>query len=116
MCFSNNDASFIKALSIKFDEINFHYRLEGEDRVCFKQSKKAEFDKTMNEVDQYYRSVATLLKGQNKIDAVINWLSESNTDYYSNTDEDGTFIVIYSLTEEMANNNAIKLNELVYGN
>ena len=74
------------------------------------------FDKIVNEVMQYYGSVATVLTSKKEKDAVFSWLKESGTPYHTHDNEHGTFVMIGSLTEEKATENSIKLDELVHGN
>ena len=116
VCYSNSDPSFTKALSLKFNDINFPYKTKKKIQLCYKKSKTAEFEKISHEVTQYYSAVATVLKSEKDKKAVFSWLKESNTPYYTHDNERGTFIAIGSLTEELATENAIKLNELVYDN
>jgi len=114
-CYSNSDPSFTKAVSLKLDELNFSYVSKKDNKLCFKLSKKEQFTQISNEVNQYYRAVATVLTSQKDKDAVFSWLKESGTPYYTHENDRGTFIAIGSLTEELATDNAIKLNELVHG-
>lgn len=115
-CYSNSDPSFTKAVSFKLDELNFSYVSKKDNKLCFSLSKKNQFTQITNEVTQYYKAVAMVLTSQKSKDAVFSWLNESKTPYSTHENERGTFIAIGSLTEDLATENAIKLNELVYGN
>ena len=114
-CYSNSDPSFTEAISLKLDNLNFPYTTKNSHKLCFKKSKTDEFNKITHQVEQYYRAVATVLKSKKDKDAVLSWLKESGTPYYTHENDRGTFIAIGSLTEDLATENAIKLDELVYG-
>lgn len=117
-CYSSIDPYLTKAISIKLDSLAFTYKTKSNDKyqLCFKQSKKDEFDKIQYDVMQYYGSVATVLTSPESKDAVFSWLNESDTPYSTHENDRGTFVMIGSLTEEKANENAIKLDELLHDN
>ena len=114
-CYSNSDTSFTKAVALKLDELDFSYVSKKDNKLCYNLSKKEQFTQISNEVNQYYRAVATVLTSQKDKEVVFSWLKESGTPYSTHENNRGTFIAIGSLTEELATENAIKLNELVYG-
>ena len=117
-CYSSSDPYLTKAISIKLDSLGFAYATKNSDKyqLCFKQSKKDEFDRIQYDVMHYYGSVATVLRSPESKDAVFFWLNESGTPYSTHENERGTFVMIGSLTEEKASENAIKLDELLHGN
>jgi len=114
ICYSRSDRSFNKAVILKLNSLKFSYTIKDNHKICFKQSKTDEFNKITYQVEQYYRAVATVLKEKKDKDAVFSWLKDSGTPYYTHENDHGTFITIGSLTEELAIENKIKLNELVH--
>ena len=113
-CFSNSTPFFTKAISLKLSELNFDHTLQGNGKLCFNKNKINEFNSIKAQVTQYFHSVAAVLKTQIRKEKVFSWLSESKTPFYTHENDRGAFVVIHSLTEELANDNAIKLNELLY--
>lgn len=116
-CYSSSDPYLTKAISIKLDTLAFSYTTKNNHKyqLCFKQSKKDEFDKIQYEVMQYYGSVATVLSSPESKNAVFSWLKESGTPYSTHENDRGTFVIIGSVTEEKASENAIRLDELLHG-
>ena len=116
VCISHSDSSFDKAIALKLEEIKFAHRINKKGSVCFNKSRTDEYKKTEHEVTQYYNAVATVLKSEKDKKAVFSWLKDSNIPYYTHDNDHGTFVAIGSLTEDLATENAIKLNELVHAN
>jgi len=115
-CYSRDDRSFTKAVSLKLNTLNFPYTTKDSYKLCFKQRKRKrnEFIKITHQVEKYYRSIAVVLKDKENKDAVFSWLKESGTPYYTHENDRGTFISIHSLTEELAIDNKIKLDEILH--
>jgi len=113
VCVSHNSKSLTEAIALKLSEINFSYNLKN-NKICYPKSNQQKYRQIVSEVEKYYRSVATILSTDKIKDKVIAWLKNTNTPYHIQPSKNHSFLVVYSLTEEKASENAIKLNELLH--
>ena len=113
VCVNHNNESLTKAVAMKLSELKFNHILKI-NKICFAKNKKEQYRKIVNDVERYYRSVATILSSDKTKEKVLSWLKSSNTPYHIQPSNKGEFLVVYSLTEEKASENSIKLNELLH--
>ncbi|MFK5893643.1 MAG: hypothetical protein QM504_10525 [Pseudomonadota bacterium] len=113
VCVNHNNKSLTDAMGLKLTEINFSHNLK-KTKICFAKNNQEQYRNIVREVEKYYRSVATILSSDKSKEKVLAWLKKSNTPYHTQPSKRGTFLVVYSLTEEKATENSIKLNELLY--
>ena len=111
VCVNHNNESLTKAVAMKLSELQFSHNLNN-NRICFSNNKQEQYRKIVKDVEKYYRSVATILSSDKAKEKVLAWLKSSKTPYHMQPSNKGTFLVVYSLTEEKASENSIKLNEL----
>jgi len=114
VCKPYGEVLFHEALSIKLDEIRFPYSKDERGLICVKEPKATELRNIVDQVHNYYRGLATILTTQNQQDRVLSWVKENNIPHSTQMSENGIFIVIYSKTEKIAEDNKFKLDELLH--
>ena len=114
VCKVYGESAYTKALILKLNTEGMKFSQKNGINICASKQNIEQIKLIAKEVDQYYRSVATILTTKKSKEAVLSWVAKENKPHYKKIKENGLFIVLYSLTEEESIENKIKLNELTY--
>ncbi|MCU7837275.1 MAG: hypothetical protein KZQ83_18785 [gamma proteobacterium symbiont of Taylorina sp.] len=114
ICTNYGEDEFTQALKLKLNKINFSYKVNDDGFICIAESKHKEFKQIVDVVDRYYRGLATILTNKDDKEKIISWLKKDKISYHTQPSKMGIFLVIYSMTEEKANENQFKLDELLH--